>query len=119
MTRNEFWRQAVLQLKERGVNQKVIAGAIDTNPTWLSRWLRRDPNAEKKEARKQPKARAINADEIDRLEAYLREWRDLLSSLLEGRTDLPDSVGEFRATAHDAPAAKRRERQAGQRRKGA
>jgi hypothetical protein len=52
-----------------GVTQRALADRLNVSESWLSRWLYPKPDQ---------KARPINVQEMDRFEAYLREFAEAI-----------------------------------------
>lgn len=86
-----------------GVTQRALADRLLVSESWLSRWL---------EPREDVQARPINAREMDRFNAYMRELQAALCPQQETqRADTDAMAGRrFPATGtHDAaPPASRR-----------
>lgn len=63
MATDEELRRHISQLiSEYGINQKVLAGKMNVSPSWLSRWLRR-----------QPGVRGITVDAVNGFEEYVAD----------------------------------------------
>ena len=71
------------QLLAFGVTQRALAERIGVSESWLSRWLDPKPSI---------KVRPINVQEMDRFEAYARQFAAVLAP-------------ETKETQRDTPAA--------------
>lgn len=60
-------RAQMKEILDLGVTQRALAERLDVSESWLSRWINEEP-----------KTRPINVQEMDRFQAYLAKWADIV-----------------------------------------